>query len=384
MKRQCEILDIEEVQNLKAGLDFRLPEYRREVFLRFYEFHLENASHPGCVYYAMPWLIKEHKLDEEQRYWLAFLNGNTQNIVTTWLIFKRFSYMPSCDSSKEITALAKWFNENYKKLAWDTDRRYHKKDFIAAVTCYSRLTDGKQAKYFRSFMDEDVSGQTEQEAEENTFDRLWKALRKDFYTFGRLSSFSYAEYLRIIGFEHDCGTLFLNDMSGSKSHRNGLAKVLGRDDRDWHSSTKFTGEYPPGEITWLEKEANLLLLEAGRRCARNKNIDQRAVGFFTMESALCTYKSWHRKNRRYPNVYNDMFFERILLAETKFAKDETALFWDCREDCTPKHLLLEFCPNDPGLVSEKQNYYRGTGHPIMMSKHWPEFDNPFDRRVWSK
>src|ERR1039458_8281838 len=71
----------EEHKKLKPGLAFRLPQYRREVFLRFYEFHLENRSHPGCVYYAMPWLIKEHKLDEEQRYWLAFLNGNTQNIV---------------------------------------------------------------------------------------------------------------------------------------------------------------------------------------------------------------------------------------------------------------------------------------------------------------
>ena len=371
MKRQCEILDIEEVQDLEVGLDFRLPQYRREVFLRFYEFHLENASHPGCVYYAMPWLIKEHKLDEEQRYWLAFLNGNTQNIVTTWLIFKRFPHMPS--DVKGRVKLQQWFDENYKKLAWDTDRRYHKKDFLKAVDCYNVLTSGAQVRYFK---------QLEGASATETFDRVWKVLRGDFYTFGRLSSFSYAEYLQIIGYDIECSTLFLNDMSGSKSHRNGLAKVLGRDDRDWHDSTQFKGEYPPGEITWLVKEAELLLAEARRRCAKNKKIDQRSVGYFTLESAFCTYKSWHRKNRRYGNVYNDMFFERILAAEEKFTKDETALFWDCREDCTPKHLLLECCPNDPGLVSEKQNHYRNTGEVIMMSKHWPEFDNQFDQRVW--
>lgn len=371
MQRQCEVLGIEEETKLKAGLDFRLPQYRREVFLRFYEFHLENASHPGCVYYTIPWLIKKHKLDEEQRYWLSFLNGNTQNIVTTWLIFKRFPNLPS--SVKERVALGRWFDENYQKLAWDTDRRYHKKDFLKAVDCYNNLTSGTQARYFKHL---------EGESEAVTFQNTWAVLRSDFYTFGRLSSFSYSEYLRIIGHKIDCDTLFLEDMSGSKSHRNGLAKVLGRDDRDWHQSTEFKGEYPSGEISWLKKEAAFLLAEAQKRCARNKRVDQRTVNYFTLESALCTYKSWHRKNRRYANVYNDMFFERILLAETKFAKDETALFWDCREDCTPKHLLLEFCPNDPGLVSEKQNHYRETGEVIMMSKHWPEFGNSFDRKIW--
>jgi hypothetical protein len=34
-------------------------------------------------------------------------------------------------------------------------------------------------------------------------------------------------------------------MKGSQSHRNGLAKVLGRDDLDWHDSnpTGFDGKY---------------------------------------------------------------------------------------------------------------------------------------------
>lgn len=36
-----------------------------------------------------------------------------------------------------------------------------------------------------------------------------------------------------------------------------------------------------------------------------------AEGDFTLESALCTYKSWHRPNRRYVNVYSDMLHGRI-------------------------------------------------------------------------
>lgn len=372
LQRQCEILDIEEVKNLHVGLDFRLPQYRRETFLRFYQFHLEHRSHPGGVYFAMPWLIEKHKLDEEQKLWLAFINGNTQNIITTWIIFKRFPKLPK--SVNELDKLGAWFNENYKLLAWDTDRRYHKKDFVKSVTCYSVVTGLSQKKYFAKFDRGD---------QEEMFSSVWKALRNDFYSFGRLSSFSYSEYLRIVGLKMDCPTLFLDDMSGSKSHRNGLAKVLGRDDLDWHKDCGFEGQYAQGEIDWLEIEAQDLLLDARSRARKSKKVPKQDVGYFTLESALCTYKSWHRKNRRYPNVYMDMMFERIMKAKQNWNSEETEQFWDCREDCLPDHLRLECCPNDPGLCPDKQNYYRETGNPIMMSKRWPEFDNPFDRRIWN-
>ena len=358
----------EEVQALKVGLDFRRPEYRREVFLRFYEFHLEYKSHPGCVYFAMPWLAKKHKLDEEAKLWLAFINGNTQNIVTSWIIFKRF---PTVNAK----GLAAWFNKTYEGLAWDTDRRYHKKDFIKSVERYAELVGRSQKKYFQSL--EGPTGIA-------TFDKVWEALRADFYTFGRLSSFSYSEYLRIMGVPLNCGTLFLEDMEGSKSHRNGLAKVLGRDDMDWFRETDFKGDYTAEELGWLETEAAQLLKEAQKRTAKNKAVDPREVHYFTMESALCTFKSWHRKNRRYANCYVDMFLERIQKAECNFGVEEVAQFWDCRQECLPEHLLLECNPNDPGLVPEKQNHYRETGEVIMMSKKWSEFDNSFDRRIWAK
>lgn len=360
----------EEVSELRVGLDFRRPEYRREVFLRFYEFHLENRSHPGCVYYVMPWLVKKHKLDAEQKLWLAFINGNTQNIVTTWEIFKRF---PVCASGPINLKLRPWFEENYGSLVWDTDRRYHKKDFIKSCMVYADLVGPSQKGFFKEY---------ETGPETFNFRALWKTLREDFYTFGRLSAFSYSEYLQIMDIAIDCPDLFLRDLSGSKSHRNGLVKVLGRDDMDWFRETNFEGDYSEEEFVWLEKEARKLLLDAQVRCLKNKNIRIGEVTFFTLESALCTYKSWSRKNRRYSNCYQDMFYERIKKLEENWGQEAGKQFWDCREDCQPKHLLLEFCPNDPGLVPEKQNWYRNTGQPIMLSKRWPEFDNPFDRNIW--
>jgi len=358
--RKC----LSEITDLPPGVDFRLPEYRREVFLRFYEFHLENRSHPGCVYYAMPWLIERFNLDAEQKLWLAFLNGNTQNIVTTWRIFERF---PNVTAGCSLAARA-WFDDNYTMLAWDTDRRYHKKSFIPAVVCYAQLVDGDQSYFFQQLYGN---------REEDTFRRVWDTVRSSFYGFGRLTTFSYLEYLRIVGLPILCDDLFLNDMSGSKSHRNGLAKVLGRDDLDWHASTGFMGDYAPGQLAWLTDEAALLLAEAQARTTA----DPRDVNYFTLESALCTYKSWHRPRRRYSNCYNDMFYDRIKKAESTWGP--LPMFWNMREECVPEHLRLECNGNDPGLVPEKQDHYRLTGQPIMMSRRWPVFDNTFDRRCWS-
>ncbi len=52
--RYCHLEGLKEVKDLKGGMDFRHPQYRREVFLRFYEFHLKYRTHPGCVYFLFP------------------------------------------------------------------------------------------------------------------------------------------------------------------------------------------------------------------------------------------------------------------------------------------------------------------------------------------
>ncbi len=50
IKSFCEIHNLPEVHILEKGMDFRKPEYRRELFSRFYEFHTSYGIHPGLVY----------------------------------------------------------------------------------------------------------------------------------------------------------------------------------------------------------------------------------------------------------------------------------------------------------------------------------------------
>jgi len=348
----------EEMTALEAGMDFRLPQYRREVFLRFYEFHLKYRSHPGCVYYLMPYLAEHAAWSEEEKLWFAFINGNTQNPVTSWLIYREFPSVYDLDEGR----LRTWFNAHWGQLEFDTDRRYHKKSFLQAVAQYRKLVAGQtQTALFYSFF---TPGRSH-------FQSLWAA-RDSFHSFGRLSMFSYSEYLRIMGLPVDCDELFLRDMGGSKSHRNGLCKVLGRDDLDWHDSNPSFPGYSEEVMVWLEEEARLLLADAAARMQGQPYTWD--VGYFTLESALCTYKSWHRPNRRYPNVYNDMLVLRIQRAERAW-DERLEVFWEARRQCLPKVLRWEDNPNDPGLTPRKQNHYLNTGQVIMMDLEWPCFKN---------
>lgn len=349
----------DEVADLQPGLDFREPRYRREVFLRFYEFHLRYRSHPGCVYYLLPELAKRGRWTAEQKLWFAFINGCTQNPVTSWFIFREFPELAGLDEFR----LASWFREHYPKLAFDTDRRYFKKSFLECVAAYRPLVDGSQKQAIESV---------------GNFGRLWAWGSRNLRYFGRLSLFSYLEYLSLSGIAVECDTLFLDDIAGSRSHRNGLCKVLGRDDLDWHDSNpQFDGGYAPATLAWLKVEAAALLKDA------QKAIRSADVGYFTLESTLCTYKSWHRPNRRYPNVYNDMLVERIRHGERAMG-ERLDVFWGIRRDALPAHLRLEDNPTDPGLVPEKQNHYLRTGQVIMMDVEWPCFRNDFNDRVRAK
>src|SRR3990167_8881705 len=118
--RYCELEGVKEVEILSKGLDFRKPEYRRGVFKRFYDFHIRYKAHPGAVYYVLPYLSRQLGMTKEQELYFAFLNGNTQNPITSYQIFKKFPELKNVGYEK----LKNCFFENWKILEFDIDRRY--------------------------------------------------------------------------------------------------------------------------------------------------------------------------------------------------------------------------------------------------------------------
>jgi hypothetical protein len=351
-------------------MDFRRPEYRREVFMRFYEFCLKYRIHAGArlPYMTLPYLKKSFDWDREEMLWFAFINGNTQHPLTSWLIFKRF---PSLRDLK-VSTLDKWFNGQWARLEFDTDRRHQKRDFLQSVKTYKELCGKSQTEFFLKVIGEDDADPLK------NFEKIWDVVRDDFYSFGRMSTYSYLEYLRIAKLNIEPHSLFLEDISGSKSLRNGLAKVLGRDDLDWgfdQNPTDFEGKYTPQVMEWLKEEGETILNEARERFAGRDFYED--VTYFTLESEFCTYKGWSRENRRYPGVYADIFHGRIKKAEQRWPEEDFSVFWKMRHDVLPQSLRLEDNPGDPGPKPEKQNHYRLTGQVIMMDSDWPCFANFF-------
>jgi hypothetical protein len=372
LKRYCQLNDLEEIEDLKQGMDFRLPQHRREVFKRLYQFNLKYNAHAGFVYGAFPYINEKFKLMPEQKLWLGFLNGCSQNIVTSWILFQEFPELKNLDTNQ----FDKWWNKNYNKFivgkGWDLDRRYFKIGKTGLINCiksYKEQVDkyGNQQEMFNAICSSNDKY--------INFEKLWEFIRNNFLSFGRLSTFSYTEFLRLQGVNVDCNELFLDDISGSRSHRNGLCKVLGRDDLDWWK-TKIT--YDKETIKWLNNEADILFEEM------KEKTNHHDLSFYTFETALCNYKSMHRPDRRYPNVYNDMFYNRVKYAESMWVNNyDFDLFWEMRKNLLPKELRLEENPKDFGLHPYKQNFYLNTGQVIMMDKEWSCFKNDYNDYVGS-
>lgn len=329
--------------------DWRLPENRREAFLRFYGFHLKYRSHPGCVYSFLPAMAEDYGLDQGQREWLVWLNGNTQNPAMSLLLLEASGH-----SALGWEGAVAFWNENFTRMEWDTDRRHQKGKFGEATEKW--VSDGYRLRHWPT----------------SSWDATWDYAFNQPYM-GRLSAWSMTEYARILlpGIP-DAATLLLHDKSGSRSHRDGLSLLHGAPTEaawwEWNDVVRYV------RIEELESLGASLLTEARTRF----NTISPDVSYLTMESALCTWKSWHKPNRRYPNVYSDMAYNRIRKAESRFGH-RFGVLWDARRRDLPRYLRLEDSPSDPGLSPDKQNLYLETGVPAMMHREYPaDMANPLN------
>lgn len=328
-------------------MDWR--EDKREAFQRHYTFQLRNLNFPGMVYSMLPAVAEAFDLEEDGRAWLAWLNGNTQNVVTSMLLLEAAS-RPQ-DWKKAVD----FWNDHFKALEWDADRRHQKNDFGKATERWA--TDYVAHSAYLDWW----------QASEIGWEACWDYAILSPYM-GRISAWSYLEFARILlPFIPDVGSWFLKE-SSSRSHRNALCMLSGYDDAwGWDkekSDIPFMLDLLPG----LHDLAEDLLREAQERNPGDPNVTR-----LTLESALCTWKSTHKVNRRYPNVYADMMYERIKKSEERMHR-RTTLLWKIRAQTLAPEMRLEDNPYDPGLVAVKQNWYRETGEMHYLHHVFPDME----------
>lgn len=355
---------------LVPGMDFRAREVRKEVFFRLYEFHTAFRIHPGLVYLFLPKLAEDNGWAIEQRLWAAFLEGCTENPCTVWAIMQYWPEMPS-----NLEAFERWHRDNWRLLEYDIDTRYNKGHLVEQLQSYKDALKGRTQE--QTFRDDCYS-----EDKKKWFDSIF-SLVTNMYKFGRMTSWSYVEFIKILsGYDYEFSTFHMEYLDGSRSERNGALLVMGRDDLDWWKGNPSVTTHSKEIIDSAETKARELTEELKDRFrGRWWN---KYIGYETVESTLCCFKNCFH-GRRYPNIYTDMSYDRIRRAEKLWGnRVDFSVFWRIRKETLPSKLLLELNPQDPGLCPKKQEYFRNTGSFPMLSVLDPVFHGGWDDAFYSK
>ena len=95
----------------------------------------------------------------------------------------------------------------------------------------------------------------------------------------------------------------------------------------------------------------------------SNNPDLKYIGNFTMESCMCTFKN-HFFGHRYPGVYADMAWERIVRADNYGLQHITKTFKDMRENSLPNWLRMESEEGLYGSIKDRAMIFTVDGYPF--------------------
>jgi hypothetical protein len=322
--------------------DYRLPENRHEYFTALYATSLLHGILPGLVYLYMPSLSMSEQWTPEQDLWFAAINGHTQNPITSLRIFRQLPDPLAGDA--EWNKFNTWFNDNWATLQFDTDRVKNKRNTVKGLWDYAQLAreHGSGVAMYAG----------------KTYDECW-SVASSIHSFGRLSTFSYLEYVHLLGHGPDCTDLMFGDKNGSKSHRNGMLFLQGQDHMVWdkRQPNSFDGNYDFKKmVPWLDAKAHEFL-EGFKD--QYPNLDD--AGNFTFESALCQLKNGFF-GRRFPGVYSWMAWERIKWYDERGLSECTKVFKDMRLESLPDWLLPEV-NGEKRSIKQLSNIFVETGVP---------------------
>lgn len=346
-------------------IDYRLKENRMEVFKDLYWLHTRFGIHPGLVYLYLPEMTKG--MTQEQKYWVAFLEGCTQNPNTVWAILKYFPNRPYTE--QEVKYFSEFHDYAYDKLDYDTDRIRWKGKLVQQLIKYNELIGESQVDVFeRQLYDIDPK---------KWFTNVFEFVLNKVWGFGRMSAWSYTEFIKIscnLGYQFD--KYYMEQHDSSMSMRNGLLLLYGYDNLHiWKELPNNPTSHSKELMAWAEVEVKAL-----EEYLKTQYQDI-TVTAETLESVLCAFKNMIR-GRRYPNIYTDMSYDRIKKAESLWGdKIDFSLFWKVRETSLPLQLLKEYNyggyiddPMEKAVNKPKQMYFRNTGNPLFLDLFFPKYN----------
>lgn len=322
-------------------LDFRLKENRREAFIRWYVWGLRTTDCDPALG-LMKYIFERQELNVEQRLWVCWLYGCTYYLPTAYLIYNEFPDYENVD----LDRLTRWNAANYKRLRYQTDTKYNKGHLPAQFASYREVMGASQKRSLEPLL---------QSGPKNSYSALLALAKGRLHKFGRYTSWFYLQALR------ECAGLPLEPLSlllgqdGSESHTNGLCYALGRDElvTTYYEGSQKLRRPAAWDCEQLQLEADMLLAEIEERFP-----DVRA-DYFTMETALCSFKKLFRKRQgRYLGYYLDRQAEEIRqLEQDGWNGVDWQLLWDYRAE----RLRPEIAPRSAKIRPEHWGHFLASG-----------------------
>lgn len=321
--------------------DYRIKdeEIRQEYLKKYFYWSLKFYDCDPAMF-LLNYIHKRMELNIEQRYWIAWLYGNTYQLATAWVIANEFPDFENVD----LERLEKWNAENYKRLRYQNDQKWQKNHLPKMFESYRRnvLKNHKnQEEFFKSIC-------CSEDKNEN-FDNLYKYIVDNFYKFGRYSAWFYIQTLKeTCNLNVEPRDLLLND-DNTHAQRDGLLYSVGLDE--------LTGDkklYKDKELIEFLNEVSFNFMSDMKKSYPDLKCDM-----FLLETVLCAFKKTFReKNGRYLGYYLDRQFEDIKQVENDgWEGINWKLLWDGRNEILDKRTN-----RNTGVIQEDMKYFLQTGN----------------------
>lgn len=275
-------------------------------------YHRESAA-AGDIdpsYAMLRYVADRFELNDEQRYWLAFIYGLTYCGASVFYVYNEFPDFESVDSGR----LQRWWDDRGRaSIICQTDRRWVRSgnQFVPAVESYRRwIGRGTQGEHFAAL--------TQAATPEARYDEVYRAATR-LHSFGQFSLFLYLEALHTIT-PVDLAPTDL-DLDVAHSCRNGLCYAYGYD--QW--LTPAEARTPAGAHAAIREAWDDVRHRLAEAVSPAPNV-------WNVETTLCAYKKYKRGSR-YIGYYLDRQASEVAKMQQR-VPDGVAwrVLWDFRRE----------------------------------------------------
>jgi hypothetical protein len=251
--------------------DWRLPEHREELFLRYFAWRVSHEDLDQRHW--MKTLCKNY--DTEQRLWFAMVFGMTYRSCQSWAYTQTFPYIHDIS----LEAIEDWHRGNWRRTTYGSDARYNKGHFVAQCTSIQTWLAGKT-------LTEKISDIIQSSDSKKNFYALFKEI-KSLYKYGRMTTWLAMQAIYdLTDLPIDPGTPILdgygphND-SSMQSIWNGLCALTNKPE-------KMVGKY--GGYSPTVKDVDWFQSEVERYSEWGRNYFGGHVDNYRCETIWCMYK----------------------------------------------------------------------------------------------